>query len=93
MHALGEGLGEPVGKRLRQDLGIVVIGAGEALGDGLLADAGGHREAADEIGEAGLARRDEIGERHMGALVGSSARSAGGAYRAAPARRSRVSSA
>ncbi len=69
MHALGEGLGQPVGERLAEDLRVVVIGPGEALGDRLLADSGGHREAADEVGAPGLRRRDEIGKRDMAALA------------------------
>ena len=53
----------------REDLGIVVVGAREALGDRFLADAGGDGEAADIVGEAGLDRRDEIGERDVMAPV------------------------
>ena len=69
MHALGEGLGETVGERLRQDLGVVVIGPREALGDRLLADAGGDGEAADIVGAAARHRRDEVGERDVAAPV------------------------
>ena len=50
MQALGEGLGEAVGQRLDHDRGVVVVGALEALGDVVLADAGGDGEAADVIG-------------------------------------------
>ena len=39
----------------------------EALDDRLFADAGGHREGADVVGKPARARRDEIGERHIGA--------------------------
>ena len=67
VHALGERFGEAVGQRLGHDRGIIVIGVLEALDDGFLADAGGHREGADIIGKAAGARRDEIGERDIGA--------------------------
>ena len=45
----GKSFGEPVGERLHQDGGIVVVGAREALGDRLLLDAGGDDEAADIV--------------------------------------------
>ena len=67
MQALGEGFGEAVGQRLDHDRRIVVVRALEALGDLVLADAGGDDEGADVVGDAALARRDEIGERHIGA--------------------------
>ena len=67
MQALGEGLGQPVGQRLDHDRRVVVVRALEALGHLVLADAGGDREAADIVGEPARARRDEIGERHVGA--------------------------
>ena len=70
-HALvqpfGEGFGQPVGQRLGHDRGIIVVGALEALGHGFLADPGGDGEGADIIGEPAGARRDEIGERDVGA--------------------------
>ena len=67
MHALGESFGQAVGQRLDHDRGVIVIGALEALGHRVLADAGGDREGADIIGKPAVARRDEIGERHVGA--------------------------
>ena len=67
MQRLGEGLGQTVGERLDHDLGIIVVGALEAPRHVLLADARGDGEAADIIGEAGLLRRHEIGEREIGA--------------------------
>ena len=60
---LGEGFRQPVGQRLDHDGGVVVVGALEALGDLVLADAGGDGEGADVIGKPAVARRDEIGER------------------------------
>src|SRR3984957_14877980 len=67
VHPLGGSFGEAVGQRLGHDRGIIVVGVLEALGDGFLADAGGHREGADIIGKAAGAWRDEIGERYIGA--------------------------
>ena len=51
VQALGEGLGQAVGQRLDHDRRVVVVGALEALGDLVLADAGGDREGADIVGE------------------------------------------
>ena len=69
VQALGEGFGEAVAQRLEDDA-AVVVGRGDARSDRLLlADAGGHGEAADVVGEPGLLRRDEIGERGMGAVA------------------------
>ena len=67
MQPLGERFGEAIGQRLDHDRGIVVVGALEAVGDFVLADAGRHHEGADVIGRA--FRRDEIGERHIGAAL------------------------
>ena len=64
MHGLGEGFGETVGQGLHQDGGIIVIGAGETLGDRLLLEAGGDHEGADVIPLAALDRRHEIRQRH-----------------------------
>src|SRR3569833_566413 len=65
-HALvqprGERLGETVGQRFHHDRRIIVIGALEAGGDLVLADAGGDGEAADVVGKSARARRDEIGQ-------------------------------
>ena len=49
VHRLGEGFGKPVGKRLDEDRGIVVVGALEAPGDRLVLDPGGDHEAADIV--------------------------------------------
>ena len=49
---LGESFRQPVGQGLHQDGGVVVIGALEALGDGVLAETGGDGEAADIVGDA-----------------------------------------
>ena len=67
MHGLGEGFGETVGQGLHQDGGIIVIGAGETLGDRLLLEAGGDHEGADVIRLAALDRRHEIRQRHPAA--------------------------
>ena len=69
MQALGKGFGQPVGQRLDHDRGIIVIGALEAVDHRLLADAGGDGEAADIIGKPARLRRDEIGERQIGAAL------------------------
>ena len=54
MHPLGEGLGQAVGQRLGQDRRVVVVGRLE-LGDDLVEPvAGGDRERADEVGDAGI---------------------------------------
>ena len=67
MQALGESFRQPVGQRLDQDGGVIVVRPFETLGDLVLADAGGHRKGADIVGNARFARRDEIGERGIGA--------------------------
>ena len=69
MHALGEGFRQPVGQRLAQDRGIVVVGVLEAVGHHVLADAGRDHEAADVVGDAGRNRRDEIGQREVEATL------------------------
>ena len=69
VQALGKGFGQPVGQRLHQNGGIVVIGALEALGDHVFADAGGDGEGADVILHAAGARRDEIAERDIVAAL------------------------
>ena len=66
MQRLGEGFGQAVGERLDHDLGIIVIGALEPPRHILLADAGGHGEAAEIIREPRLFRRDEVGQREIG---------------------------
>ena len=63
---LGESLGEPVGKRLDHDCGIIVVRRRKARSHGLLADAGRHREAADIIGNPAVLGRDEIGKGSAG---------------------------
>ena len=69
MHALGKRLGEAVGQRLGQDRGVIVIGVLEAFDHGFFAEAGGHRERADIVAQAARPRRDEIGERDIGAAL------------------------
>ena len=69
MQPLGEGFGQTVGQRLDQNGGIIVVGALEALGDVVLADAGGDGEGADVIVEPAVARRDEIAERLVEAAL------------------------
>ncbi len=49
--------------------GVIVVGALEAVGDFILADAGGDGEGADVVGKAALARRDEIRDRCVGAAL------------------------
>ena len=54
MQAFGEGLGQAVGERLEHDRAVVVV-LGEELRLLLLAaEARGHREEADVVGEARL---------------------------------------
>ena len=68
VQALGEGLGEPVGQRLEQDLRVRVL----AVPRGLEADPGGDREGADVVGEPGGPGSDEVGQavvRAAGGLV------------------------
>ena len=69
VHALGEGFRQAVGQRLEHDAAVVVglvDVARQRLG---LADAGRDGEGADVVGEPGLLRRDEIGERRVGAVA------------------------
>ena len=66
VQAFGEGLGQAVGERLGHDGVVVVVLGAESVAELLQADAGGHREGADVIGQAGLLRRDEIGQRAAG---------------------------
>ena len=66
VHRLGEGFGEAVGERLDQDRRIIVVGALEALGDGVVGEAGGDDEGADIVVGAARSGRDEIGERDVG---------------------------
>jgi hypothetical protein len=60
---LGEGFGEPVGERLEEDVGIIVI-LGLEAGEMRLDAVDGDREAADPVLAVGI---DEIGEAHIGA--------------------------
>ena len=71
---------------------VVVVGPLEALGDLVLADAGRDGEGADVVGNAALARRDEIGQRDIGAAL-ALRRAAGAACAARRSAASRVSSA
>ena len=52
VQALGERLGQPVGERLGHDGVVVVVLGPEPVAQLLQADAGGHREAADVVGQA-----------------------------------------
>ena len=67
MQPLGEGFRQPIGQRLDHDRGVVVVGVLEAVGDRVLADAGRDDEGADVVLVA--LRRDEIGQRHVGAAL------------------------
>ena len=69
VQALGKSLGQPVGERLDHDRRVIVVGALEAVGDLVLADAGSDDEGADIIGNAARRGRDEVGERHIGAAL------------------------
>ena len=69
VHAFSERFGQAVGQRLGHDRGVIVVGVLEAVGEVLLADARGHREGADIIGEPAGTRRDEIGKRDVGAAL------------------------
>ena len=61
---LRQRLGQAVGERLDHDRAVVVVRrARHAPRARVRAEAGGHGERADPVGEAGLARRDEVGER------------------------------
>ena len=63
VQALGKGFGQPIGEGLGHDRVVVVVLGAEAVAQFLQADAAGHREGANVIGQPGLFRRDEIGER------------------------------
>ncbi len=60
VHEFGKGLGKPVGERLDQDRGVIVIRALEAFGDGNLLDSGGDDETANIILFPAVDRRNEI---------------------------------
>ena len=66
MQAFGEGFGEAIGDGLGHDGVVVVVLGPEAVAQFLEADAAGDGEGADVIGQAGLLRRDEVGERAAG---------------------------
>ncbi len=70
MQVLGKGLGQPIGERLGDDRGIVVVLRFEAADEVVDAQPGRHRECADVIGDAALDRRDEVGERSIRLVVG-----------------------
>src|SRR3954467_2725572 len=59
---LGEGLGETVGQRLQQDGAVVVVRLLELRDPVGRAQAGGDRESTDVIAQAGVLRRDEVGQ-------------------------------
>ncbi len=69
MQAFGERFRKTVGERLGHDGGIVVVGVLEAFGHRVFADTGRHREGADVVGKPAGARRDEIGQRDIGAAL------------------------
>ena len=69
MHVLGKSFRETIRERLDHDLGIVVMCAGETLGDGLFADTCRDGEASDVIREPARFRRDEVGKRGVGTLA------------------------
>ena len=69
VHALGEGFGQPIAERLHHDAPIVV-GLGDVALDRLfLADARRDGEAPDPVGHFRGLRRDEVGERSVGAVT------------------------
>ena len=69
VQAFGERFGKTIGQRLGDDRGIIVVGMFVSLDHGFLADARGHGEGADVVGKPARARRDEIGERDIGAAL------------------------
>ena len=70
VQVLGERLGQPIGERLDDDRGVVVVRGFELLDERVDAEAGGHRERADVVGDAAVDRRDEVGERAIRLVVG-----------------------
>ena len=65
MEILGTRLGEAVCQRLEQDGVVVVVGALERCRAPVHAEARGHGKRADVVTNAGIARRDEIGQAQM----------------------------
>jgi hypothetical protein len=63
VQAFGEGLREPVGESLGHDRVVVVVLRAEAVAELFQANAAGDRKGADAVGQPGLLRRDEVGER------------------------------
>ena len=70
VQVLGGRLGQPIGQRLDHDRVVVVLIALELPGQRVGADAGRDGEHAEVVGDAALARRDEVGERQIRPLVG-----------------------
>ncbi len=66
MHALGKGLGNPVGEGLHHNRAIVVVCPSEAVGDLVLLRSRGDDKAAGIIGFAALRWSDEVGKREIG---------------------------
>jgi NAD(P)-dependent dehydrogenase (short-subunit alcohol dehydrogenase family) len=66
VEVFGKGLGEAIAHRLNEDGVVVVVVRLVGLGDGLLADAAGHREGADPVGLAALFRRHIIRQTVVG---------------------------
>jgi hypothetical protein len=64
--ALGEGFGQPVGDRLEHDRRIIVEQVGKLLFLALDADAGGHREHPDVVGDARGHTIDRLGRDEVG---------------------------
>ena len=62
---LGERFGDPVGERLDQDRRVVVVARLEPLGDRDLLRPGGDHERSDVVGDAGVGRGDEVGDRQV----------------------------
>src|SRR5947209_3236910 len=69
MHALGEGFSQAIGERLHHDRAVIVVVAGKASGNLLLLGSRRDDEAADIIRLAAVERRDEVGERQIGAAL------------------------
>ena len=69
MHALGERFGQAVGQRLEDDAAVVVgrLECASAIASSPMPGRDG--KAADVVGDAGLLRRDEIGQRSVGAVA------------------------